>query len=52
MEKTAALIFFSDDVTPERVAAWIAKLKEAGHVEGATVGTYDPNIGEPVWYVP
>lgn len=52
MEKVAALIFFKEGVDIERVQAWIAKLEEAGHTEGATVREYNPEIGEPVWYIP
>ena len=51
-EKIASLIYFSDTVTKERVERWIEKLKEQGHVEGSVTRSYDPNIGEPVWYIP
>lgn len=50
--RVASLIFFSSDVEKERVLKWIGKLQEQGHVESHTTQEYDPNCGEPVWYIP
>lgn len=48
----ASLIYFSDHVTKERVERWIEKLKAEGHVVGSVTREYEPEYGEPVWYIP
>ena len=50
--RVASLIFFSSDVEKERVLKWIAKLEAQGYVEGNVTKEYDPNYGEPCWYIP
>ena len=51
-KQVASLIYFADDVTKERVEAWIKKLMEQGHVTAHTTREYDENYGSPVWYIP
>ena len=48
----ASLIYFSSDVEKERVLKWIEKLQQQGHVTGHCTHEYNPDFGEPVWYIP
>lgn len=50
-KRVASLIYFADEVDCERVERWIAKLKEQNHVVGSVTREYDPEYGEPVWYI-
>lgn len=51
-KQVASLIFFADNVQKERVEAWIKKLMQQGHVTGHCTQEYNPEYGEPVWYIP
>lgn len=48
----ASLVFWSSIEEKERIERWLAKLKEQGHVDHYYTGGYNPDFGEPVWYVP
>jgi transcription initiation factor IIE alpha subunit len=53
-EKTAiaTLIHWKDGVDKERIERWLKKLQEQGHIQSQTTNEYNPNHGEPVWYIP
>jgi len=52
--KVAALIYFDDSVDLETADKILGNLLDdsARYVEYAVAGTYNPNIGGPVWYIP
>lgn len=65
MKKLGAVVVFKDGVTPEQAEAallTISHMIEGGYKrkrEGEwvrtptpTVHSYDPDYGEPVWYIP
>lgn len=48
----ATLVHWKDEVDKERIERWLAKLKEQGYIHSAYTGEYNPEHGEPVWYIP
>jgi hypothetical protein len=50
MKRVGAVITFEEGVTVEQIreALLAAEIK----VESATIQTYDPQYGGPVWYIP
>ncbi len=51
-QNVASLIFFADGVTKEQAEKAIQKLVNQGLVVSATTREYNPQYGEPVWYIP
>ena len=51
-KQVASLIYFKDGVEKERVEKWIKKLMEQGHVSSHVTREYNPEHGDPVWYIP
>ena len=52
MKQVASVIIFASDVEKERVLRWIEKLQEQGHVQSHDTREYNPEIGEPTFYIP
>jgi hypothetical protein len=50
--KIATLLHFHEGVTEEQVKKLIEVLRAKGVLEKSHTGSYDPNWGEPVWYIP
>jgi hypothetical protein len=48
----AALIYFDESVSLEQADAMLAKLSEQNNVTSIVSGTYNPEWGAPVWYIP
>jgi hypothetical protein len=48
----ASLIYFKHGVKKERILRWIKALEEKGVIDGAVTQEYNPELGEPVWYIP
>ena len=48
----ASLIFWRSIEDKERIERWIKRLQEQGHIESASTHTYNPEYGQPVWYIP
>jgi len=48
----ASLIHWKDGVEKERIERWLKKLQEQGYIQAQYTGTYNPDHGEPVWYIP
>lgn len=47
-----ALLVFNKDVPPEKIAAWVEQLRAKGVLESGGVYDFNPDWGQPVWYVP
>jgi hypothetical protein len=48
----ASLIYFKPGVDKERVERWVQALIDKGFAEGATTHEYNPEFGDPTWYIP
>ena len=51
-ELTGAVIVFDRGVTPEMVNEALEELAKKVAIQHDVIRTFDPDWGEPVWYIP